>query len=180
MSQAKSVAEAVASADLPVTLNRDTFLRTLLRNLSGTLEEVVGLEEAQGFVSLVGQQVGDLLDQDYRQALGAEKLDKEQVVQVLLDLKRRIDGDFYVEAVTEDSIVMRNRRCPFGDKVLDRNSLCMMTSSVFGTIVAENLGYAQVHLDQTIAKGDKQCRVVINLTESAPATGAPGVEYFQL
>lgn len=180
MSQAKSVSETVAAADLPVTLNRDHFLRTLLRHLSGTLEEVVGLDEARGFVSLVGQQVGDLLNQDYCQALGTDKLNAEQVVQVLIDLKRRINGDFFVESVSEDSIVLRNRRCPFGDKVLDRNSLCMMTSSVFGTVVAENLGYAKVHLDETIAKGDKNCRVVINLTDTAPAVPSPGVEYFQM
>ncbi len=179
MSQAKSVAETVASADLPVNLDRDSFMRTLLRHLSGTLEEVVGLDEAQGFVSLVGQQVGDTLNQDYRDALKTSQLDLEQVVQVLIDLKRRIDGDFYVESVTETAIVLRNRRCPFGDRVLDRNSLCMMTSSVFGTITAENLGYAKVHLDETIAKGDKGCRVVIDLTEPAEH-GDAGIEYFRM
>lgn len=180
MSEAKSVAETVAAADLPVALDRDVFLRTLLRHLSGTLEEVVGLDEAEGFVSLVGQQVGDLLNQDYRQALGAARLSADQVVEVLIDLKRRINGDFYIESVSADSIVLRNRRCPFGEKVADRNSLCMMTSSVFGTITAENLGYAKVHLDETIARGDSGCRVVINLTETAPSGGAAGIEYFQV
>ena len=180
MSEAKSVAETVAAADLPVALDRDVFLRTLLRHLSGTLEEVVGLDEAEGFVSLVGQQVGDLLNQDYRQALGAARLSTDQVVEVLIDLKRRINGDFYIESVSEDSIVLRNRRCPFGEKVMGRNSLCMMTSSVFGTITAENLGYAKVHLDETIARGDSGCRVVIDLTETAPNNGASGVEYFQV
>lgn len=180
MSQAKTVAETVAAADLPVTLNRDRFLRTLLRHLSGTLEEVAGLDEAQGFVSLVGQQVGDLLNQDYRAALDSPQLDIEQVVQVLLDLKRRINGDFYVESVSEKVIVLRNRRCPFGDQVLNRTSLCMMTSSVFGTITAENLGYAKVHLDETIAQGDEGCRVVIRLTESTDAADAAGIEYFRM
>ena len=180
MSQAKTVAETVAAADLPVTLNRDVFLRTLLRHLSGTLEEVVGLDEAQGFVSLVGQQVGDLLNQDYREALATSQLNMDQVIQVLIDLKRRIDGDFYIESVSEDRIILRNRRCPFGDKVLDRTSLCMMTSSVFGTITAENLGYAKVHLDETIARGDEGCRVVIDLRESAAAAGTDGTEYFQM
>lgn len=180
MSQAKTVSETVAAANLPVTLDRDVFLRTLLRHLSGTLEEVVGLDEAQGFVSLVGQQVGDLLNEDYRQALASPTLSADQVVQVLIDLKRRIDGDFYVESVSDEAIVLRNRRCPFGEKVLDRNSLCMMTSSVFGTITAENLGYAKVRLDETIARGDKGCRVVIHLTESSDAGLAPGVEYFQM
>ena len=33
---------------LPVELDRDIFLRTLIRELAGTLEDVVGLEEASG------------------------------------------------------------------------------------------------------------------------------------
>ena len=36
----------VAPADAPVPLERDVFLRTLLRELSGVLQEVVGLDEA--------------------------------------------------------------------------------------------------------------------------------------
>lgn len=179
MSQAKSVDETVAAAKLPVTLNRDVFLRTLLRHLAGTLEEVAGVEEAQGFVSMVGQQVGDLLNHDYREALRTPQLNMEQVVHVLLDLKRRIHGDFYIESVSEDRVVLRNRRCPFGDKVLDRGSLCMMTSSVFGTITAENLGYARVHLDETIARGDPGCRVIIDLTETGTGESSAGIEYFR-
>ena len=34
----------------------------------------------------------------------------------------------------EDRIVLGNRRCPFGEKVLGRPSMCMMTSNVFGSI----------------------------------------------
>lgn len=32
--------------DLPIPLERDVFLRTLIRELAGTLQDVVGLEEA--------------------------------------------------------------------------------------------------------------------------------------
>ncbi|HYQ82784.1 MAG TPA: hypothetical protein VEP28_01985, partial [Rubrobacter sp.] len=45
--------------DLPIPLERDVFLRTLIRELSGTLQDVVGMEEASGFISVVGQRVGD-------------------------------------------------------------------------------------------------------------------------
>ena len=33
--------------------------------------------------------------------------------------------------------------------------MCMMTSNVFGHIAAENVGYAKVELQETIARGDK-------------------------
>ena len=39
----------------------------------------------------------------------------------------------------------------------------MMTSNVFGVIAAENLGYARVVLEETIATGSPGCRVVVHL-----------------
>jgi Methanogen output domain 1 len=93
--------------------------------LAGTLQDVVGLEEASGFV---------------------------QVGEVLVDLKRRIQGVFYILEQTDEKIVFRNRACPIAEKVLDRPALCMMTSNVFGSIAAGNLGFAKVVLKETIAR----------------------------
>ena len=39
-------------------LERDLFLRTLVRELAGTLESTVGLDEAAGYISVVGRRVG--------------------------------------------------------------------------------------------------------------------------
>ena len=162
--------------DLP--LDRDLFLRTLLRELAGTLQDVVGLEDASGFVSVVGQNMGRQIDSDYRKALGTKRLDREQVAQVLVDLKARINGDFYVIEQDDEKIVLGNRACPFGDKVIGRPALCMMTSNVFGSIAAENLGYAKVELRETIAMGDAGCRVVVHLRPTEAADAALGREYF--
>ncbi len=166
-----------SQADVP--LNRDVFLRNLIRELSATLEDVVGLKEAAGFISVVGQNIGDQIDRDYRAGLGVSHLSRQQVSQVLVDLKRRIQGDFYVIEETEQKIVLGNRACPFGEKVQGRTSMCMMTSNVFGAIAAENLGYAKVELQQTIARGDSGCVVVVYLKPSEESAGAEGREYFQ-
>jgi predicted ArsR family transcriptional regulator len=171
------VIQSTESLDIP--LNRDLFLRTLIRELSGTLEDVVGLKEASGFISVVGQNVGDQMNRDYRGAFRVDRLSREQVGQVLVDLKRRIEGDFYIIEETDEKIVLGNRSCPFGDKVVDRTSMCMMTSNVFGAIAAENLGYAKVELQQTIARGDGACRVVVYLRPTDEAESAQGREYFQ-
>lgn len=162
-----------------ISLERDMFLRTLLRHLSGTLQDVVGAEEASGFISIVGQQMGDEINQEYRAAMHLQNLRREQVVDVLIDLKRRIQGDFFVIEQDDDKIVLGNRACPFGDKVLDRPALCMMTSNVFGVIAAENLGYAKVELQQTLAQRDPGCRVVIYLNTNGDAQLARGREYFK-
>ncbi|SRR5690606_20027613 len=162
---------------LDVPLERDVFLRSLLRSLAGTLEDIVGLDEAAGFISVVGQELGEEINTLYRAALNVKCLNREQVAQTLVDLKRRIGGDFHIIEQSDEKIVLGNRACPFGDKVLDRPSLCMMTSNVFGSIAAENLDYAKVELQQTIARGDAGCRVAVYLKASPESQAADGREY---
>lgn len=162
-----------------IPLERDGFLRTLLRHLSGTLQDVIGLEEASGFISVVGQEIGDEINKAYCNALSISSLDPEQVGAVLVDLKRRIEGDFYIISQDEDKIVLGNRACPFGEKVEGRPALCMMTSNVFGSIASENLGYAKVSLEETIAEGHSECRVVVYLKSTEEAVQAEGREYFK-
>jgi predicted ArsR family transcriptional regulator len=166
-------------SSLPISLERDVFLRSLLRELAGTLQDVVGLEEASGFISVVGQRIGDQINDQYRSALGVAELTREQMASVLVDLKRRIQGDFYVLEEDDEKIVLGNRACPFADKVIGRPALCMMTSNVFGVIAAQNLGYAKVVIEEAIARGDAGCRVVVYLKPSDEAKATEGREYFK-
>jgi predicted ArsR family transcriptional regulator len=167
----------VGQAD--VALDRDIFLRTLIRELAGTLEEVVGLKEASGYISVVGRKIGEQMNRDYKTALATPQLSREQVTSVLVDLKRRIQGDFSVIEENDDKIVLGNRLCPFAEKVIGRPSMCMMTSNVFGAIAADNLGYAKVVLNKTIARGDAACVVTVYLRETDESQQMSGREYFQ-
>jgi len=166
----------VAQAAVP--LDRDRFMRSLIRELAGTLEDVIGVEETSGYFSVVGSTIGTAIDNDYRAALQLTRLDRAQVAAVLVDLKRRIEGDFYLISEDDQKLVLGNRACPFGDRVLGRESMCMMTSNVFGSIAANNLGYAKVALEETIARGDGGCRIVIYLKPTGEALEAEGREYF--
>ena len=169
----------IAVSALEVPLERDVFLRNLVRELAGTLQDVVGLDEAAGFISVVGHRMGDQINQDYKSALQRDRLSRAQVSAVLVDLKRRIHGSFYVIEEDERKIVFGNHDCPFGDKVRDRPAMCMMTSNVFGVIAAENLGYAKVALEKTIAQGHGQCRVVVYLEREADTGDFAAREYFE-
>lgn len=162
---------------LDVPLERDVFLRTLIRELSGTLQDVVGLDEASGFISVVGQNMGNHINNEYKSALQVENLDRRQVADVLVDLKRRIEGDFYIVEETDEKIVLHNRVCPFEDKVIGRPAMCMMTSNVFGSIAAENLGYSKVELNETIAEGSNRCVVTVYLKPTDESEKAFGREY---
>lgn len=170
---------SLAASDLSLQLDRDLFLRNLLRELSGTLEDVIGLDEAAGFISIVGQHIGEWINNEYKGSLQDLADNPSVVASVLVDLKQRIQGDFYIVSMDGEKIVLGNRACPFGDKVIGRNSLCMMTSNVFGTITAENLGYANVCLDETIARGCKECRVTVYLQPDAETGSTEGNEYYR-
>ena len=164
---------------IDISLDRDLFFRKMLRELSGTIEDVVGVEQASGYVSAVGSAMGDWINQAYHAEMGPEDFDLETVARVFVDLKRRIDGGFFVKSVEADRIVLGNTRCPFGQDAAGRRSLCMMTSNVFGRIAADNLGYARVDLQRTIAAGDDECLIVVHLVprEDSPADKR---EYYRL
>lgn len=80
-------------------------MRTLIRDLSGTLEDLVGLNETAGYISVVGQSVEEQMNRDYRAAFEVSQLSRQQVAQVLVDLKRRIDGKFYIIEASSEKIV---------------------------------------------------------------------------
>ncbi len=166
-------------ADLKIPLERDLFCRSLISELAGMLQDVVGLKESEGYISLVGKHIGEWINQCYKSELNQEKLDRQQVVDVLVDLKSRIHGEFRVVDQDEKKVVLKNSRCPFEDKVKDRQCMCMMTSNVFGTITANNLGYAKVILEKTIAKGDPECEVIVQF-DPDQSTDMEGREYFNL
>lgn len=162
-------------AALAIDLDRDAFLRDLVGQLAGTLEEVVGLEAAEGYISVVGRAIGTALDDRYRAAMGLERLDTGAIAAVLVDLKRRIEGGFRIASVEGSRIVLTNTACPFGDRVIGRPSLCMMTMNVFGTLAARNAGFARVAIPEAIANGAPGCRVVIDL-DPAQDQGEEGHE----
>ncbi len=172
---AANIADSVTAARIP--LERDVFLRTLVRELAGTLQDIVGLEEAAGFISVVGQRMGSQINDDYKRALQVPKLDREQVAAVLVDLKRRIQGEFFIIEESDEKLVLGNKLCPFAEKVVGRPAMCMMTSNVFGSIAADNLGYAKVVLEETIALGASGCRVTVYLKPTTQAQAASGREY---
>lgn len=177
MDQKPDLSQQVAALDIP--LERDLFMRTLIRELANALQDVVGTDQAAGFISVVGQVMGRQIDAQYRHALQVKSLSREQVAAVLVDLKQRIQGDFYVVSEDDEKIVFGSRSCPFEDKVLGQKAMCMMTSNVFGSIAANNLGYAKVHLKKTIAEGAPECRVVVYLQMGDEADAVEGREYFK-
>ncbi len=86
------------------------------------------MNEAEGFIALVANRIGEKINSDYKSALHLEQIPRPLLADVLADLKRRIGGQFSVEYEDDKVLILKNARCPFGDRVKDRPSLCMMTT----------------------------------------------------
>lgn len=159
-----------------VDLDQAGFFRNVIGALAGTMEEVIGREDASAFVSVVGTRIGDDLARQYRAALGSQASELEAIAAVLVDLKARIGASFEISSLSEDEIVLVNGDCPFAEKVVGRPSLCMMTATVFGRIVSQAKGYARVRVEESIATGHGSCRVRVALRPGEG--GNDGHEFF--
>lgn len=162
---------------LPVPLDRDIFLSSLIGELAGTLQDAVGREEATRLITAAGQRVGKQINRKYRCALAVTEIPRARLSEVLMDVSRRIHGDFYIVEEDEEKIVLGNPVCPFGAELAGRSAMCMMSCNVLGAIAAENLGYGRVVVEKAIAEGAPACRVVVRLRPHPEGENRAGPEY---
>ncbi|MDP1848591.1 MAG: LuxR C-terminal-related transcriptional regulator [Solirubrobacteraceae bacterium] len=160
------------------TFGKEPFLRALTVELAQALEAREGPDAAEAVVAQVGANVGGRMEEAYRAARGVTaRLSPEQIADLCVRLKGAIDGSFYVISADAEKIVLGNRTCPFGPVVQRQPGLCRMTSSVFGGIAARNSGRSAVVLEERIALGDPECRVVVWLGDHEPPDPAAAHRY---
>ena len=158
------------------TLTRENFLIRLI-SLSSLLLQLENGPSASRHIRNVGLRLSEWINTMYLKELHSDRLTPEQYGYVIVDLKKRIDGDFYLIESREDRVIVGNHRCPFGAHVASSPNLCNITSSVFGGIAAENFGYGKVVLSQRIAIGDPECAVAVYLKPSPEADAEAGIVY---
>lgn len=157
---------------------KESFLRALVVQLAQAVERNGGPALAEACVAQVGIEVGSQMEAEYRVATEVvDRLDPSQLADCFVRLKHAIDGGFYVIELSPDRIVLGNTQCPFGDVVRKAPALCRMTSAVFGGIAANSHDESAVVLEERIAVGDPECRVIVHL---GPAIGAtPGAHRYR-
>lgn len=159
---------------------REPFLKALVVEIAESVDRSQGPAIAEAAIAEVGSKVGRQMEAAYRADRGLSgTLSSEQIADLYVGLKSAIGGDFYLVSLDEDKIVLGNRHCPFGDAVQQAPSLCRMTSSVFGGIGARSTGAeVAVQLQERIAVGDPECRVVIWFGDP-PAEAVPFVHHYR-
>jgi uncharacterized protein len=165
----------IGSAD--IDFDHHGLVKTLVSAMAELLESIAGVEDACVYVSGIAARLETDIERQYKAALGVQHLSRDQVIDVLVDLKNRAGGKFSLIEQDEDRLVFGGCACPLGSVASNRPSLCMLTSNIFGRMTANSVGYAAVDLEQTIARGDPRCRVVVHLKRTEP--GQDTREYFR-
>ncbi len=140
---------------------RAEFFNRMIGALSETIEDVVGVEDAESFIGVVGRRIGN---SDLAELRGRD-CDARQVADHLVAFKAQIGGSFRVEKIDGDCIIFSNGHCPFGKEVVGRTSLCQMTTNVFGRVAANATGFARVHVAESLARSDARCLVKVRLSK---------------
>lgn len=145
--------------------DRGTFAVGLLANMSDMFVAMESVKATEDAIAYVGRLFGRELSKKLAEQNGDEPLDHNQLAEALVELKRRIGGNFTIESATPERIVLKNTVCPFGDRVIGRPHLCTMTKQVFSQVAEDQGALGAVDIVKAISRGDKMCEVVIHLAE---------------
>jgi len=145
---------------VPVTLNREGYFNDTILKLGSEFNDAASKKKMKNAAISTAKKI----EEQYKKFHGADKLNYTQVIESLVDAQRKIGGNFIVIERTEAIIILKNTKCPFGEKV--KPCLCATTSALCGVMTARNLGYSRVILKKTIAKGSTECLIYIHLKKT--------------
>ncbi len=147
--------------------DRETFALSLLTNLSDMFVALESEEATSEAISQVGRLFAQELSRTLLSQNRGERLDAREIADALVELKHRIGGGFHVVSMDAEKIVLRNTKCPFGARALGRPYLCTMTKQVFQQVAEDQAGYGHVDVNRSIARGHRDCEVVVYLSKEA-------------
>jgi uncharacterized protein len=155
----------------PAWLNQRDFFSRIIGAVASDLDKLLGYEDAAAVVTLAGSRIASDLSAAYAGRIAAAPSKVEGIAAALIDLKSKVGGNFSVETIADDRVVLVNSVCPFAQNVAGKPSLCMMTTNVFGRIAADTSGFARVEISEALSLGDHRCRVVIDLDRKGIGSG---------
>lgn len=158
---------------IPVNMNRDIFLTQMITELALNLDK----SQAKRTLNKIGLNLGKHIEELYKEFYGVENLNVDQLTETLIDVEKKIGGDFSVVEKSPTKIILKNNKCPFGnDKVKECPELCSITSGIFGIIASRNFGYSKVCLKRTIATADEDY-IVIFLKKTKESEKEKAISY---
>lgn len=134
--------------------------RTIMINILPILLQSIEPARKNEIISLMSKQVEDVIWIKYIHDIPEEIT---QTANISCNVMNKLGGDFSVELANEKGYVLRNNKCPWGEYGKINPALCMITKAVFARIGIRIYKNVSVNVEETIAGGDKLCRVKLCL-----------------
>ncbi len=134
--------------------------KTIMANIIPLLLLNMPPDKKTEIIRQMSQQVEAVIWTKYIQSLPTEIA---QLADISCNVMNRLGGDFLVEKVSENSYIVKNNRCPWGDYGTLNPVLCMLTRSIFARIGIHVYKDISVDIDRTIAGGDSSCMIEVFL-----------------
>ncbi|MCX7338572.1 MAG: methanogen output domain 1-containing protein [Alphaproteobacteria bacterium] len=152
------------------------FLSTILEELVGAIESLVGFEEAAGLMHIVGHNIAEKVHPHSEEG---HLLTADQALSIFNDCMKAKGGEAYLLSPDPDKRVIKIKECLFGkEHVKNHPSLCKLTTSILGRFIAQNHGYSRIEIKETIAQGCAECHINIDLKPSSDTESSHGIEFF--
>ncbi len=141
-------------------------------------EAALGPEAISLCLDALGPLVGGEVEDQYRKRWNEWKqLTPAQYGYLVADLYGAMGGASALASADAEKVTVNSLRCPFGRTALASESLCTFTSSLFGTIAANNFGYAWVVRKHQTPVSEVECETTVYLTPSVRHEMDRGIEY---
>lgn len=144
---------------IPVDINQIRFLKEMLVKIC----QNINAKQLKDAIDKTSTNIGKDISEIYKRFHGVNKLTKSQLTDSIIDAMNKLGGNFSLVAEDGEKITLKNSKCLFGPSVKQCPMLCIATSNIIGTIVAENIGYGKVELRKTIAKGNSEDTIIVHL-----------------
>jgi predicted ArsR family transcriptional regulator len=155
---------------IPVNINDKEFLRSMLLGTISSLDENTSKEAIRKSALKIAKNIEEL----YKRFYDVEKLNLDQFCEAVVDVEKKIGGEFKVVEKSNNRVIFRVLSCP----LTKCPGMCTVTSTILGTLAAKSFGYSKVILKKTIARGSDNCYIIVHLKKSEESEKEKTTEYF--
>jgi CheY-like chemotaxis protein len=134
--------------------------RTIMINILPILLQSIEPARKNEVISQMSKQVEDVIWIKYIHEIPKEIT---QTANISCNVMNKLGGGFSVEVANEKGYVLINNKCPWGEYGQINPALCMITKAIFARIGIRIYKNVSVNIEETIAGGDKLCRVKLCL-----------------
>lgn len=157
---------------IPVNLNKELFLKKITTYLASNIYK----GEKKEALNKAGLDLSNYLERIYKEHYRVEKLSFDQVIDVIVDVYKKVGGNFKIIEKDSKKLLLRCKKSPFGEDIADSFILFNINAGIMGGLISKSKGYCKVCL-KPASKDDGLYDILVFLKKNKESEEEEGVEY---